>query len=264
MNPVWLNGSLLSGAEARIGHDDRGLTLGDGVFETIRAVAGRPEHVGLHLARLFAGAASLGFAPPFDEEALAAALIAVADGKYCSLRLTLTRGPMERGVLPTGVARPTTLITAGKPPDTFVPARLMVARLTRRNEHSPLARIKSLNYLDSILARQEAEAAGYDDAIMLNTRGAVAEATAANVFLVIDGRLVTPPVSDGALPGIARRLVLGSGQAMEETIAGCDLVRAQSGFLTNSLGVRQIASIGDWRLTPCAVPRVWSDVVLSG
>jgi branched-chain amino acid aminotransferase len=161
---------------------------------------------------------------------------------------------MERGVLPTGVARPTTLITAGTLPDRFLPARLVIARLTRRNEQSPLTRIKSLNYLDSILARQEAEAAGYDDAIMLNTRGDLAEATAANVFLAIGGRLVTPPVPDGALPGIARRLMLASGRAVEATITRADLGRATSGFLTNSLGVRQIACIGDRTLVPCPIP----------
>jgi branched-chain amino acid aminotransferase len=254
MNPVWLNGALMAGEDAHIGHDDRGLTLGDGVFETIKAIAGKPVHVDLHLERLCAGAAALGFAPPYDDTTLIAALMAVADGKSCALRLTLTRGPMARGILPSRVARPTTLITAGTLPDRFLPARLVVARLTRRNEQSPLTRIKSLNYLDSILARQEAEAAGYDDAIMLNTRGDLAEATAANVFLVIDGRLVTPPVPDGALPGIARRLMLASGRAVEATIPSADLARATSGFLTNSLGVRQIACIGGHALAPCPIP----------
>ena len=256
MNRVWLNGTLMAGDAAHIGHDDRGLTLGDGVFETIKAMAGRPDHVGLHLARLAAGAATLGFAPPYDAATLTDALMRVADGKSCALRLTLTRGPMPRGVLPTGAAHPTTLITAGKLPDRFLPARLVVARVTRRNEHSPLSRIKSLNYLDSILARQEAEAAGFDDAIMLNTRGDVAEATAANVFLLIDGKLVTPPVADGALPGIARSLVLASGAASEATITASDLARTGSGFLTNSLGMRQIARIGDQDLGLGALPPI--------
>ena len=94
------------------------------------------------------------------------------------------------------------------------------------------------------MARQEAFDAGADDALLLNTRGDLAEATASNIFLFIDGFWVTPPVEDGALPGIARALVLEAGRAREATITRADWQRAEAGFLTNSLGRRPIAWIG--------------------
>jgi branched-chain amino acid aminotransferase len=136
------------------------------------------------------------------------------------------------------------LISAGPLPEALFAARLIIAQRSCRNESSRLSRIKSLNYLDGIMARQEAFDAGADDALLLNTRGDLAEATAANIFLFVDGAWITPPVEDGALPGIARGLVLEAGFAQEATIARADWERAEAGFLTNSLGRRPIARIG--------------------
>ena len=259
MSVVWLNGALLDAAVARIDPADRGFTLGDGVFETIRAVGGGAgAHAARHFARMRNGAAVLGIAVPFGDDALFEALCSVLRENAlpdAALRLTLTRGPAPRGLLPVGEARPTMLISAGPLPEPLPPARVIVAQRTRRNEFSPLSRIKSLNYLDGILARQEAAAAGADDALLLNSRGSLAEATAANVFLRVDGIWVTPPEEDGALPGIARGLLLEVGTAAEEHISGEVLARSSAGFLVNSLGTRQIATIGgrtldaDWRLS---------------
>ena len=248
MNAVWLNGALLGAHAARIDPADRGFTLGDGVFETLRASGGAPEHVEQHLARLRHGAAVLGIGVPFSDVSLVEGLAAVARGADCALRLTLTRGPMARGVLPVEPACATILITAGPLPAPLPPARVMIAQSTRRNEYSPLSRIKSLNYLDSIIARREADAAGFDDAILLNTRGMLAEASAANIFLLCDGRWVTPPVHDGALPGLARARRLAEGDAIETSISLESLSAVTAGFLTNSLGTRAVASIGGQRL----------------
>ena len=245
MSQVWLNGRLVPAEAARIDPADRGFTLGDGVFETIRASAGSPDYVDQHLERLRHGAAVLGIDVPFGDAVLVDALAGLANGADCALRLTLTRGKMPRGVLPARSAQPTLLITAGELPAPLPPARVMIAQSTRRNEHSPLSRIKSLNYLDSIIARREADAGGFDDAILLNTRGAVAEATAANIFLLHDGRWLTPPVDDGALPGIVRARLLAAGGAIEASIGEADLVRASAGFLVNSLGRRDLASVSN-------------------
>jgi len=121
--------------------------------------------------------------------------------------------------------------------------------VTRRNEHSPLARVKSLNYLDNILARREAAENGADDAILLNTRGRVAETTIANLFALIDGRVVTPSVAEGALPGIARGLILERLEVAERPLTLAELRRAGEIVLTNSLGVRPVVAVDGVPLT---------------
>ena len=253
MNRIWLNGALLPAADARIDPADRGFNLGDGVFETIRAVGGKPAYLNRHLARLRRGAAVLGMDIPATDDALETALYDVAGGQDCALRLTLTRGPAPRGVLPSSPSRPTILVTAGPLPRPLPPARVMISQTTRRNEHSPLACIKSLNYGDSILARQEAAALGFDDALLLNTNGNLAEATAANVFLLIGNEWVTPPIADGALPGIRRGLIIEIGHAVEQRIAYSDIVRAEAGVLINALGTRYLAAINGKLLTNGAI-----------
>ena len=255
---IWLNGRLQDAGQARIDPADRGLLLGDGVFETVRALARQPLHLARHLARMRDGAAVLSLALPWSDEAVAAGVAAVLDAAPhadAALRLTLTRGPAPRGLLPPGGARPTLLIAAGTLPPALPPAHAIVARSTRRNEHSPLSRIKSLNYLDSILARQEAARCGGDEAILLNTAGFVAEASAGSLFVRLDGAWLTPPVADGALPGIARALVLESGCAAREVdFVGRPQHRAQAAAITSSLGARALARIDRVVLPSVVVP----------
>ncbi len=244
---IHLNGALVSAAEARVDPADRGLALGDGLFETIRASDGRPLRLAAHFARLRAGARVLDIPVPFSDEALAHALEetlranAVTDG---ALRLTLTRGPGPRGLLPPPKPRPTLLITAAaaeasSPP----PLRAVIATTTRRNEHSPLSRCKCINYLDNILARLEAAKRGAEDALLLNTAGRLAGTTIANLFLVIDGAVVTPPVADGALPGVMRGEVINAAGAEERSLKPEDLASASEAFVTNCLGIRPLVSV---------------------
>jgi branched-chain amino acid aminotransferase len=243
---IWLNGRLLPDGMRAIDAADRGLTLGDGLFETLRARAGQPVLAERHFARLREGARLLDIPILHDEHVLAAEmaeLLAASGIAEGALRLTLTRGPAPRGVLPPAEPRPTLLMTAAALPPPAGPARLILASVTRRNEHSPLSRLKSLNYLDNILARQEAAARGADDALLLNLRGAVTESSIANLFLVLDGALVTPPLADGVLPGIARGLMIERCGAAERSILPEELARAEAGFLSNSLGLRPIAAI---------------------
>ncbi|MCH7957488.1 MAG: aminotransferase class IV family protein [Proteobacteria bacterium] len=255
---IHLNGALVSAADARVDPADRGLTLGDGLFETIRARDGRPLRLAAHCARLRAGADVLDLPVPVSDEALGRALEetlkanAVTDGV---LRLTLTRGPGPRGLLPPPRPRPTLLITAAAEASSPSPIRAVIATKTRRNEHSPLSRCKCINYLDNILARLEAAKRGADDALMLNTAGRLAGTTIANLFLVIDGVVVTPPVADGALPGVIRAEVLAAAGAEERSLKPEDLASASEAFITNCLGIRAVVSvdgapIGDGRPGP--------------
>ena len=243
---IWLNGRLMDPAEACIDPADRGLLLGDGVFETVRVSAGRPMHLPRHFARMRAGAGVLGFPLPWTDAEIEAGVAGTLRGSCladAALRLTLTRGPAPRGLLPPGPAQPTLLIAAHAHAPDRSAVQAVVARCTRRNEHSPLSRIKSLNYLDSILARREALSRGADEALLLNTAGRVAEACAANLFAVLDKAVWTPPVADGALPGIARALILEAGLAAERSLSEADLLGCASAFVANSLGLRALSAI---------------------
>lgn len=240
---LWLGDRLTEEADARISPLDRGFTLGDGLFETMRLAGGAVLRLDAHLARLAAGAQVLGL--PLPGLDLAGALAATAQANGLSegvLRLTLTRGAGPRGVLPPAAPSPTLVITAAPAGPALPPARLVIARTTRRNELSPLAQVKSLNYLDGILARQEAARRGADDAVLLNTRERVAETTIANLFAVIDGALVTPPLADGVLPGVMRAAVMAEG-AQERPLAAFDLQRADELLLTSALGIRSVGEI---------------------
>jgi branched-chain amino acid aminotransferase len=241
---VWQDGLILAPEDAHVGLSDRGLLLGDGLFETVTVCRGRICDLEAHLARLAAGLAVLGFAQSVDIPKLRAGIAHYLTSEAASsavLRITVTRGTGPRGLAPPETPCPTILMTLSPmPPARETPLSLHIATVTRRNEHSPLSRIKALPYLDNLLALSEARAQGADDALMLNTRGTIACASVANVFVIRDKRLETPPVSDGALPGTMRALVLSMAKqaglapaeiSLEVTgLAGADHV-----FLTNSI-----------------------------
>lgn len=240
---LFLGTALMEEAEAAVSPFDRGFTLGDGLFETLRVKGGRVLRVEAHLARLAAGAKVLGM--PLPSLNLSEALAQTAEANGLSegvLRLTLTRGIGPRGVLPPAEPKPTLVITAAPLAPALPPARLVIAQGTRRNDRSPLAQVKSLNYLDGILARQEAARRGADDAILLNTRDGVAETSIANLFAVIDGALVTPPLSEGVLPGVMRANVIAAG-AKERRLTADDLASAEEILLTSALGIRTVATL---------------------
>ncbi|TCT03294.1 aminotransferase class IV [Aquabacter spiritensis] len=246
---VWLNGEILDADTARIAPDDRGLTLGDGLFETLQARAGTPLRLAAHRDRLARGAALLDLPlPELDLHAALCATLAANGLSDGALRLTVTRGSGARGVLPPAAPTPTVLITAGPLPPRD-PVRLVLATVTRRNEMSPLSKIKSLNYLDNILARQEAERRGAHDALLLNTQGQIAESSMATLFVVRDGALLTPPVSDGALPGILRAELLQAG-AIERSLRPEDVAAADEIFLTTSLGLRAVVAFEEGAHAP--------------
>ena len=241
---IWCNGQFLTAENARIDPRDRGFTLGDGLYETIRVRDGRLLRVDRHFARLGDGLKLLDIRLKVDENALAGAMLAVLRANSltdAALRLTVSRGVAQRGMAPDPTARPTVVISAvAYAPQP--PARVMVSTVTRRNAASPISRVKTTSCLDSILARMEAVRHDMDDAILLNGEGWVAEASAANIFAVIDGVLLTPPIRDGALPGIMRATVMSHMPLGECSLSVDDLARAGEIFLTSSLGIRPVVA----------------------
>lgn len=250
---ISINGVLIDAAEARIDPSDRGFTLGDGVFETIAVRRNAVRHLAAHLARLRSGANLLGIPLPGDDQHIANMIGAAITGNNLTegvVRLTLTRGPGARGLATPTRPTPTLVISVAPLPPPAEPAKVVIAKMTRRNEHSPLSRIKHTSYLDNILARREAEAVGADDALLLNTVGNVSESTVANIFVLVDGYMLTPPIADGALPGIMRLEAIKLTKAEERTVSVDMLMRGSEVFLTNALGVRPVThidgkSIGD-------------------
>jgi branched-chain amino acid aminotransferase len=242
---VWLNSQLVDEHDARIDPRDRGFLLGDGLFETLLARHGRIAFLDAHTVRLAAGANILGIPLPLSTRHLAVAcgMLLEANGLMraprVALRITLTRGPGPRGLLPPEKLAPTLLISASESPP---PAASQTAILAtpRRNALSPVSRLKALPYLDNLLAREEARSRGADEALLLDTSGYLACASVANVFLWEGDKLVTPAEECGILPGVTRAAVIELAERLrikvqEDMLAPQRIARANGAFLTNSL-----------------------------
>ncbi len=234
-----------------IPHDDRGLLLGDGLFETVLAVDGELDALEAHLDRMAHGCVTLGLSP-LDRAAAEAAMrqaLAPLGGARAAVRLTLTAGSGGRGLDRPAQAAPRLFATAVASPRAEGPLRLALSSV-RRNEGSPASRLKTLSYLDNVLARAEARAAGADEAVMLNGAGAVACAGAANIFWLAGQTMFTPALDCGVLAGIARaRVIAAAGPLGLEVREGAfpfeDLAGADAVFLTNSLvGARRAMGPG--------------------
>jgi branched-chain amino acid aminotransferase len=232
---VWFNGTLVT-QMLSLDPTDRGLLLGDGLFETLAVFNRQPIWLDDHLERLAAGSALMGF--DCDRSLIDGAIarvLAEASHPHGILRITLTRGPGVRGLAANGL-RPSLLVTLSPwaPGTLFTPVKLVTSPI-RRNETSPASRLKTLSYADNILAAREAAAAQGDDALFLNSKGEVASTTIANLFILRDGRLATPPDSAGILPGIARKKLLALAKGEERPIEPAELKLADAVILTNSL-----------------------------
>ena len=237
---------------------DRGLQLGDGLFETLLWTGDRLDRFEAHAARMIRGCKVLGLPAPIPADMQAAALKAISeqglDSLRAAIRLTWTAGVGGRGLDRPDIPAPVLLVTAAAAPLKAASVRLATVT-TRRNEGSPASRVKSLAYLDNILARREAVAAGADEALMLNNQSQIACAAAANLFWFEGDILVTPALACGVLDGVIRSAVLASAEALglrvrQVTALREDLNGASGLFVTNSLiGVRTVSSLDD-RLTP--------------
>lgn len=234
----WHSGALHETPVAPFDLTDRGLTLGDGVFDTSLARNGRIFLRDAHLERFASAAKAL--AIPFSQTMAAEALdrlaAAIGDG---AVRLTLTRGGGARGLALPKDPKPFLFGAAVPAPEAF-PVLSLATTGIRRNETSPVARLKALPYLDSILGFEEARAKGADEALFLNTQGRVACLAGANIFAVFGRQLVTPPLGEGVLAGTARAFVLAHArslglEAAERALDLGELSQAAAIFATSSL-----------------------------
>jgi branched-chain amino acid aminotransferase len=244
---IFIDGKLLNEGNAKISVFDHGLLYGDGVFEGIRAYNGRVFKLKEHIDRLFYSAKAILLEIPMTPAELmnaTAATIRANKLRDAYVRLVVTRGVGNLGLNPRSCPKPTVIIIAGKiqvyPAELYARGMEIVTVPTVRNLHSALnPAIKSLNYLNNILAKIEANNAGVEEAVMLNSEGFVAECTADNLFIIKNGELLTPPLSAGALYGITRGTVMElaaqSGMKVSEpNLTRYDLFNADECFLTGT------------------------------
>jgi branched-chain amino acid aminotransferase len=244
---IFIDGMYYRERDAKISVFDHGLLYGDGIFEGIRAYNGRVFKLQEHVDRLFCSAKAILLKIPASHAAIMRAVLEtcrknrIRDGY---IRLVVTRGVGTLGLNPNRCKRPSVIVIAGKIqlyPESFYARGMEIVTVpTTRNLHNALnPAIKSLNYLNNILAKIEANNSGCEEAIMLNAEGFVAECTGDNVFIVKDGQLFTPPLSAGALYGITRRTVMDiaaeSGYPVSEpNLTRYDLFNADECFLTGT------------------------------
>lgn len=224
--------------------DDRGLLLGDGLFETILAKEGRLVLFDEHIERMQRGCMALGLPAPDPEDARTLCQETLdgsgLGGVRAAVRLTLTAGSGGRGLDRPSAPEPHIFATVAPAPRPEGPVILSTSDV-RRNEGSPAARLKSLSYLDNVLARRMAAPA---EALLLNNRGEIACAAAANIFWIRDGRLFTPHRDCGVLDGVMRRQVMMQAAVEEVKAPRAMLKSAQAVFLTSSLvGLRRVTRI---------------------
>lgn len=213
---IYIDGTLYDEGDARISVLDHGLLYGDGVFEGIRVYGGKVFKLREHVVRLYDSARALLLTIPLGQEAMAEAVLDTVRANEISdgyVRLIVTRGVGTLGLDPASCPRATVIIIAGGihlyPIELYEKGIAVATVATRRISHESLEpRVKSLNYLNNVLAKMEASQAGCLEGIMLNAEGYVAECTADNIFVVRDGTLRTPPPYHGALDGITMRTVL--------------------------------------------------------
>ncbi len=245
---IWINGRFINVKDAHVSITDRGLTLGDGVFDTMLAVNGEPLMADEHGERLVRHADILDIKFSLDFTATAAALLkqnGCAQGRH-AIRTTITRGPAERGLMPPASPQPTIIMQASHVGSNNAPVHALISDTFRRNQRSPLSRIKCLSYGENMLALMRAKEKGADDAIMLNGEGNVCCATTSNIFMVEGKKVITPPLDDGVLDGVMRQSIIRKQNPREEHIQVERLLKADAVFLTNSItGIRPVRKIND-------------------
>lgn len=230
-------GALAEGADARVSVLDHGFTVADGVFETLKVTPAGPFALRRHLRRLASSAEAMGLAAP-DQDVVRTAVAAVVTANEAAidglgrLRITYTGGVAPLGS-DRGDAVPTLVVAmAATSP---WPASTTIATVPwTRNERSAVAGVKSTSYAENVVALQRAHQRGASEAVLANTRGELCEGTGTNVFVVINGDVLTPPLSSGCLAGITRELVLEWLGARERTLPYAALFDADEVFLTSS------------------------------
>ena len=244
---VYIDGDLVAKEHAKVSVFDHGLLYGDGVFEGLRLYNGRIFEADAHLRRLYDSAKAIRLAIPLAPDAMRGVIdrtVAANGFTDCYVRLLVTRGVGKLGINPDNCGRPSVVCIADQlslyPPELYERGMAVITASVIRNHPNALSpRIKSLNYLNNILAKIEAIDAGVPEAVMLNGEGNVAECTADNLFVVRDGEVRTPATHDGILEGVTRAAILRlCGRlgipAAERTLQRQDLYAADECFLTGT------------------------------
>ena len=253
MAKVWLNGALLDEDQARVAYNDHGLTVGDGVFETVKAYGGVPFALRRHLDRLEISARGLGLSAPAGLREAVDEVCRANEIGDAAIRITLTGGPGPLGS-GRGDSGPTVIVATAPLPSW--PESVEVATMPwPRNERGATAGLKTTSYAENVVALARARAAGASEAIFPNTVGSLCEGTGTNVFLSRDGRLVTPPLSAGCLAGVTRALLLELGVAVEMDIPLGALAEAGEAFLASTTReVQPIHAVDGRNLASCPGP----------
>jgi branched-chain amino acid aminotransferase len=244
---IYISGKLVDKADAKISVYDHGLLYGDGVFEGIRAYSGRVFRLKQHVDRLFDSALAIRLQIPITREEMAAAIVDTLAANKLSdayIRVVVTRGAGTLGLDPRKTSDPQVIVITDSislyPPELYEQGlKIVTAATTRNHPNAVNPRIKSLNYLNNILAKMEGIQAGCIEALMLNHKGEVAECTGDNIFVVHSGALHTPSKDSGILEGITRDAVIELARAAgysvtERTMDRHDVFTAQECFLTGT------------------------------
>ena len=254
---IWMDGSVREPHQCAVPVLDHGLLYGDGVFEGIRITQGRVFRLAHHVERLSRSACAIGLHLPLSESEITDVVLETARAhghREAYVRLIVTRGVGELNLDPLNCFEPR-LVCIVAPIKMFdaESSRNGLKLMTAARRRPPLdvldPQVKSLNYLNNVLSKRQARLAGYDDALVLNQQGRVAEASAANVFCVSDNVLLTPPPVEGALPGITRAAMLQAfqdigAQVAEQPFGVYDLLNASEAFLSGSgVGLVGVASL---------------------
>jgi branched-chain amino acid aminotransferase len=252
---IWVDGALRDPDDATVSVLDHGLTVGDGVFETLKVQDGQPFAMTRHLRRLARSARGLGLPEPDPQEVARAceAVIAASPMPAAKLRVTWTGGPS-----PLGSDRgngPASLVVAIAPA-VIGPGPTAVATVPwTRNERGALAGLKTTSYGENVVALARAREQGATEALFANTQGRLCEGTGSNVFVVVGGRLLTPPLSSGCLAGITRELVLEWVGGEEADLPLGVLAEAEEIFLTSSTrDIQAVRRVDDRDLAPAPGP----------
>jgi len=233
MKQIYLDGRIVNDDEAKISVFDHGLLYGDGVFEGIRFYNGRVFRLEEHVRRLYDSAKSILLTIPLTQEEMVEATCATARANGLTdgyIRLVVTRGVGPMGLSPFKCPKASVIIIADTitlySAEAYAHGLTMATCATRRPSHDILSpQVKSLNYLNNVMAKVEAIQAGAEEGLMLNDVGLVAECTGDNIFVIRDGAITTPPITAGALPGITRGVVIEIAREFGIPLAERDLSR---------------------------------------
>ncbi len=262
---IYIDGEFFDESTAKISVFDHGLLYGDGVFEGIRYYNGRLFKLDEHIRRLFDSARAIALEIPMSAGQMAEAVLltvrenGMRDGY---VRLLVTRGVGTLGLSPFTCSRPSVVIIAAKialyPEECYSRGLKLITCATRRPAPASLSpQVKSLNYLNNVMAKVEAIQAGAEEGLMLNEQGYVAECTGDNIFIVKDGRILTPPITAGALGGITRAAIFEIGaslgiEVLEQEMTRYEIFTADECFLTGSAAeVVPVVTLDERKIGDC-------------